>query len=256
MQNVKADTAKTYLTQQMNIHSGKVWSSKLDKLIWISGDNKPNSIGERIRQRLLSLDYQVKSFFGDIRRDIEHIANVPFESPHALIMCHGVTHLDWFEDVPNDKINEIIDVNVKGTIHLAQSFVQHTIKTAWRKRIIIIGSMAHRSVLNGSAVYCASKAAVAMLTRCLAWELAPKGFDIFCVHPSNVLGTPMTEDTIAGLERYRQMSRKEAEAYWNDNPIRSNILSADDIADVIEFLLSPAAEWLSGSQIELAGGQR
>lgn len=175
---------------------------------------------------------------------------------NTLILCHGVTHLDWFEVCPFEKMKEIVDVNLFGTANMIQRFVCNTLSNEERKKIIVIGSMAHKSVLNGSAIYCATKAGVAMLTKCIAWELAPKAFDVYCIHPSNTYGTPMTEETILGLMRYRQMSREHAEAYWNDSPIRNRILDTCDISQLILFLLGSHSEYLSGCQLELAGGQR
>jgi NAD(P)-dependent dehydrogenase (short-subunit alcohol dehydrogenase family) len=139
---------------------------------------------------------------------------------------------------------------------LTQRFVKATLDRPWRKRIIMIGSMAHKAVLNGSVAYCASKAAVAHMARCLAWELAPKGFDVFVIHPSNTLETPMSHETIEGLMRYRGLQREDAEAYWNDTMIRSTSLTKDHIVETIRYLLSEKAEYLAGAQIDLAGGQR
>jgi acetoacetyl-CoA reductase/3-oxoacyl-[acyl-carrier protein] reductase len=171
-------------------------------------------------------------------------------------MCHGVSHLDWMEDAPFEKVKEIFDVNLFGVYNVAQAFVRDTLHNAMRKRIIIIGSMAHRAVLNGSAAYCASKAGVAHLARCLAWELAPKGYDVYTIHPSNTLGTPMSHDTIQGLERYRALSHDDALSYWNDSKIRKRSLTVDEIADLVYFLLYSQTGYLSGAQLELGGGQR
>ena len=253
--STKASISGDYLAQQKLLHEHKVWPSS-PWSIFMTGDLRPRSIGEAIRLDLEENGQIVRSYQDDIR----HWHKFPVFSRsgywHALIMCHGVMRLDWFEDIQVEKLSEIIDVNVTGTAAMAQRFVQGTLTLPWRKRIIIIGSMAYKSVLNGSAIYCASKAAVAMLTRCLAWELAPKGFDVFCIHPSNVEETPMSGETMAGLMRYRGMTGGQAESYWKDSVLRSTQLTKDHIVDTVNYLLSPKSEFLSGSQIELAGGQR
>jgi NAD(P)-dependent dehydrogenase (short-subunit alcohol dehydrogenase family) len=171
-------------------------------------------------------------------------------------MSHGANHLDWVEDAPIDKNNNTIDVNLKGSINLAQRFVRGTIDRPYKKTIIAIGSMAYRSVLNGSAAYCASKAGLAMFMRCLAWELAPKGFGVYTIHPSNTLGAPMSEETIVGLMRYRGLSREEARDYWGASLPKKQWLTPENISDMVNFILSGKAEYLSGSNIELPGGQR
>jgi NAD(P)-dependent dehydrogenase (short-subunit alcohol dehydrogenase family) len=252
--NIKAHASSNYLRQLLDLHGHKKWNPSDIRAI-IVGATKNNSIGQAIAKRLAASKICSRIWGTDF--DVRDDQNLPsFQNRNVLILSHGVTYLDWFEDLPYEKMKAILDVNLYGTARTIQTFVKANIYANERKRIIIIGSMAHRCVLNGSAVYCASKAGVAMLGRCLAWELTPKGFDVFMIHPSNTEGTPMSEETIEGLMRYRFLARKEAEAYWNDSPIRSHILQTDEIAELVMDLLKPHTTYLSGCQIELAGGQR
>jgi len=176
----------------------------------------------------------------------------------TLILSHGVTELDWYEDVKFSTMQNIFNINLLGTAWAIKCFVNFTLARPYRKKIVVIGSMAYKNVLNASAVYCASKAGVSHLVRCLGWELTPKAFDIFCVHPSNVEGTPMTDHTIEEIMKYRNLtSIEEAEDYWGSINLMPRWLNADDIADVVRWLVTDhAASYLSGQQIDLAGGQR
>lgn len=174
----------------------------------------------------------------------------------ALILANSTNWLDWVENFPARKAEKIIADTLLESILSSQEFVSRTLGTPYRKKIIFIGSMAYRNVLNGSSVYCAAKAGIAQYARCLAWELAPKGYDVFCVHPSNTLETPMTEATIEGLMAYRKIDRKEAEAYWAASLPRESFLTKKEIAETVLHLLSPSAVYMSGCQIELGGGQR
>src|SRR5580765_4398278 len=175
--SVKSEISAAYTADQLALHGGK--PIKLPPRALITGAHKAGSIGEAIYFDLKKADAQVFSFEGDVRN-----ARLGCDDYDTLIMCHGVSHLDWFEEAPEDKVKEIIDVNLFGTYRMAAQFVRLTLDSEVRKRIIIIGSMAHRMVLNGSAAYCASKAGLAMLVRCMSWELAPKGYDVYCIHPS------------------------------------------------------------------------
>ena len=175
----------------------------------------------------------------------------------VLVLSHGYTALDWIENMNPREIEEIVSVNLTGTILAVQAFVQATLDKPFRKRIIVIGSMAYRAVLNASAAYCAAKAGVAHFVRCMGWELTPKGFDIFAVHPSNTENTPMTEKTIRELARFRQLDIEDARAYWASTNLMPRWLSAGDIAEVCHWLATTeAAAWLSGQQIDLPGGVR
>ncbi len=256
--NIKATVAANYLDTLRDAHGHKEWKTA-DLRVVLTGAMKPGSIGEQIGSTLQKSG-RVTEMWG-ASFDVRHIGvpaylSRPFDEFNTLILCHGVTHLDWFENCPWDKMEEMIEVNLLGTARVIQAFVRDTLNSEERKRIIVIGSMAHRQVLNGSAIYCASKAGLAMLCRCLAWELAPKGFDVFCIHPSNTEGTPMTKDTVEGLMRYRGLSKEGAEAYWNDSPLREKMLQTDDISALVMFLLGEHGAYLAGAQLELAGGQR
>jgi NAD(P)-dependent dehydrogenase (short-subunit alcohol dehydrogenase family) len=260
--SAKSASAGRYAAWQKSKHGAKQWAPPINAII--TGDVRLDSIGERIRQTIVANGGVVRSYANDLRDPVE-LGNFNFsgsDQVNTLIMCHGVTYLEWFEEASISKLIEVIDVNLTGSLRMAQSFVGNTIDLPHRKKIISIGSMAYKAVLNGSAAYCASKAGLAQLMKCLAWELAPKGFDVFSIHPSNVEGAPMSEETILGLMRYRGLTREEAEAYWNDNPIRfkpdgsPRSLTTDEIAGVVMMCLSEAGTYLSGSNIELAGGQR
>jgi len=253
---IKSNVSNDYLSQQHILHRDKQWNHK-DLRVIVTGASKEDSIGREIGDTLQKsgLATLIRGYGGNVTNAIDPAMH-PFKDYNTLVCSHGVTWLDWFEDIPTHRLREIIDVNLTGTALIAQKFVTDTLTTKERKRIILIGSMAHRAVLNASAIYCASKAGQAMLGRCLAWELAPKGYDVFVIHPSNTEGTPMSAETIKGLERYRGISYDCAMKYWNDSPLRSSMLQTDDIAAIVMFLLGPHAAYLSGCQIELSGGQR
>lgn len=249
---IKSEISSSYLSMMKSKHGSKPYPQTIKALV--TGWRNEHSIGRAIYDRVKRLWGHCATFDGDVREwrlsDNENIASF-----NTLIMCHGVMHLDWLEDVAYFKMEEIIAVNLTGSISLMQKFVQATLDAPHRKKIISIGSMAYKSVLNGSAVYCASKAGLAHFMRCAAWELAPKGYDVFSIHPSNTADTPMEAQTISGLERYRHMTTEQAVAYWKDSSIRP-MLMKDDICDLVEFLLRDRSGQLSGSDFHLAGGQR
>ena len=175
----------------------------------------------------------------------------------VLVMSHGLTGMEWFEKMDHTLAARIMEVNLLGSFYMAQAFVRATLGTQYRKTIVSIGSMAHNHVLNASSAYCASKAGLAHLIRCLGWELTAKGYNVVSVHPSNTDGTPMTMDTIKGIAMYREISLKEAAQYWASINLMDRWLLPDDIGEVVKWLCTTeSAAYLSGSQIELPGGQR
>lgn len=228
----------------------------------VTGAENPGSIGDAIVDMLTGIYAGVQSppkkslDVTDAEKVCDYFNGVLSPTFDSLICCHGVNKMAWFEDFTSEEMDEIIKVNLLGSMYMACAFVNVTKELPWRKQIVFIGSMAYNHVLNASAPYCASKAGLAMLTRCLAWELAPKGFDVYCVHPSNTEGAPMTEATIKGIMEYRNLTRREAEAYWGAVLPRERWLQPNDIAGIVRTLLTEESGYLSGSNLELAGGQR
>lgn len=223
--------------------------------VLITGAKKSGSIGEEIALEILANEGHVDKFDGDVRSFLDRERYLQ-DDYSALVCSHGRMWLDWIGEVPPGKIEEVISTNLTGTLELVNDFVAHTLNLPWRKQIVLIGSMAHRKVLNGSVAYCASKAGLAMAVQALAWELAPKGFDVFGIHPGNTSATPMAEETVSQLMRFRGLTRAKAEEYWATGLPRERWLSSQDISKLVKALVFGEHTYLSGANLELAGGQR
>lgn len=228
----------------------------LPQTVFVTGCDNEGGIGKAIASSLMAKGHFVRESTKedlDVRDDT---SSEYLEDCSALVCAHGVTWLDWIEDAPAEKIREIVDVNLTGSILFTQAFIQANFHTPHKKYIISIGSMAAFNVLNASAAYCASKAGLAHYLKCIAWELAPKGFLVFGVHPSNTIDTPMQEETIQGIMRYRGIGRQAAQDYWASILPMQQWLTKKDIANLVVRLLSGELDYLSGSNIQMAGGQR
>ena len=66
----------------------------------------------------------------------------------------------------------------------------------------------------------------------------------------------MTRKTIEGLMRYRHLTLEQATAYWGAVLPKDHWLQPEEIADTVYHLISGKADYQSGANIELAGGQR
>ena len=230
--------------------------SPLDRRCVVLGTAYGN-IGQQIAYTLQHrMGYSVKTYTETevLASEVSSIPNI--SKTDTIVFNNGETHLDWMEDQPEEKIVSVIQNTLTETIIGTGQFVQATKDLNCKKNIVFVGSMAYKSVLNGSAPYCAAKAGLAMFARCMAWELAPKNYNVFIVHPSNVEDSPMSDKTIQDLARYRGISLQEAEAYWSASLPREDWLQKEDIANMVARLVSGEMGYASGSQIELAGGQR
>ncbi|EDM80145.1 short chain dehydrogenase [Plesiocystis pacifica SIR-1] len=136
------------------------------------------------------------------------------------------------------------DVNVKGYFRMVKACVPE-MQTRGGGRIINIASVAGRRVQPGMGVYCVSKAAVCMLTQVLAVELADAKINVNALTPGFV-------------------KTKFSSAIWGNEAIGKAVLKSipqhrmaqpEEIANLIQFLASDASSFVTGSIIDIDGGQ-
>lgn len=256
--SLKEEVSNGYLMQWRLRTAG--WSRPNDRKVLILGGREEN-IGGAIA-KWLSLCGDDVTMMDKDELDLTDGAKVNrFFYDHTpvhdtLIINAGETHLDWFGDQPWPKIRKVVENTLVGPMLAANAWVEESLHAPFIKYLVFIGSMAYKNVLNGSAPYCAAKAGIAHLVECLGYELTPKGYRVFGVHPSNTQDGPMTEATIEGLMRYRNLTREEAETYWNTGLLMPRNLHRVDIAETVGWLTSGKADFMSGTNIELKGGQR
>ncbi|MBA3945283.1 MAG: SDR family oxidoreductase [Herpetosiphonaceae bacterium] len=137
--------------------------------------------------------------------------------------------------------DKVLDVNVKGYYRLAQLVTPHMIERSGGS-IINIASIAGINPGPGMGVYSVSKAAVLMLTRALATELAPSGVRVNAIAP----GVIKTKFSTALWTNERMVKHIEARARRLGEP--------DDVSGAALFLASDAAAYISGTTITIDGG--
>lgn len=247
----------TYLEDQKANHGGKTLPDNRRALVL---GVRPTNIGAGITKELQEADFEVyprdlPDFDASMGKGHQYFykGNLDIDT---LVVCCGRTHMAWIEDIRDDHVYDVMQDALMAPIVSTAEFVKATIDKSYKKHIVLIGSMAYKNVLNASSVYCAAKAGLAHFARCMGWELTPKGYDVFCVNPSNTEGTPMTEQTIEYIMEYRHLSRRAAEEYWGSVNLKDHWLSPREIGRVVKWLVSGEADHLSGSMIDLAGGQR
>ncbi|MCJ7520793.1 MAG: SDR family oxidoreductase [Dehalococcoidia bacterium] len=150
-------------------------------------------------------------------------------------------------DMQEEEFDRTFDVNLKGVMLCSQAAARHMIERKSGKIVNLGSSFSSRaSVCNlsgGGADYCASKAAVQALTRSLAMELGPHGINVNAVAPG-IVETPMHD----GLWEM-------AEIYYQNSVPLGRLAAPDDIADVVVFLVTDAARYITGQTIHVNGGQ-
>lgn len=141
-----------------------------------------------------------------------------------LVANAGVGAYGPFLDLPDDQLEEMIDVNVKGLIYSVRAALPHLVKSD-AADIVTVASEAGRRGLPLEAVYCASKFAQVGLTRALDHELREEG-----VRCTNVCPGGVATDFAMGRGRTPDM------------PALAGMMRPDDVAEVVMFVLTRPRE--------------
>jgi 3-oxoacyl-[acyl-carrier protein] reductase len=137
-----------------------------------------------------------------------------------LVANAGVGAYGPFLDLAPDHLEEMIDVNVKGTLYAVRAALPHLLASG-EADLVTIASEAGRRGLPLEAVYCASKFAQVGFTRALDHELRERG-----VRCTNVCPGGVATDFAMGRGRTQDM------------PELQGMMSAEDVAEVVVFVLS------------------
>jgi NAD(P)-dependent dehydrogenase (short-subunit alcohol dehydrogenase family) len=161
----------------------------------------------------------------DVRRadDLEALAAETaerFGGIDILVANAGVGAYGPFLDLPPDQLEEMIDVNVKGTLYAVRAALPHLLKSE-AADIVTLASEAGRRGLPLEAVYCASKFAQVGFTRALDHELREHG-----VRCSNVCPGGVATDFAMGRGRTPDM------------PALEGMMTPENVAEVVLFVIT------------------
>ena len=164
-----------------------------------------------------------------------------FGTVHVLVNNAGVAH-DGVLALQTDKaVDQMIDINLKGTIALTRACVREMLINHWG-RIVTITSIVGKSGFRGLSVYSMTKAGLDGFTRSLARELGDRGITVNSVAPG-FLETEMTHGLTP--DQKQQIVRRTP---------AGRLGRSEDVAGIVKFLCSDAAEFITGQTIIVDGG--
>jgi 3-oxoacyl-[acyl-carrier protein] reductase len=162
----------------------------------------------------------------------------------VLINNAGVATGAKVEELSEDIWDKNFDINMKGTFLMCQAVIP-AMKRQKSGRIINAASFAAIVPSIGSAAYSASKAGVAHFTRVLAGELGPWDITVNSYAPG-MIPTEMNHFAEAAPERQEMLLNTLSLRRWGD---------PKDVANLLCFLASDKASYITGSLIDVSGGK-
>lgn len=176
----------------------------------------------------------------DIRRLFQETIN-KFGQLDILVNNAGIAKAAPIAEVTEEDFDAVYAVNVRGVLFALQEAARHIKDNG---RIVIVSSTTSVYPSPGLAVYGSSKAAVKLFTEILAQEVGERGITVNTVLPG---------PTTPGMFDKRSIEEKEAAA--KSSPF-GRIGRAEDIADVVAFLVSEESRWITGQHIVANGGAK
>jgi NAD(P)-dependent dehydrogenase (short-subunit alcohol dehydrogenase family) len=149
------------------------------------------------------------------------------------------------EDVTEADFDLTMAVNVKGLFFASQAAGRAMIRAGTGGRIVNLSSQAGFAALPTESVYCASKAAVSHLTRCLAVEWGRHGITVNAVAPT-FIHTDGTAEALSDPAFEADVLERIAGLHRIGEPM--------DVAGAVVFLASPAASLITGTTVMVDGG--
>lgn len=166
-----------------------------------------------------------------------------FGAPDIFVANAGLYPVSPFLEMGEDEWDRVLDTNLKGAFLSCQAVARAMIAAGKHGRIITMSSGAANHAIWGWSHYCASKAAVVMLTRAMALELGEHGIRANAVLPGYI---DVAEGGAHLSEAYKAGARAAAPLGRPGAP--------EDIANAVLLLASPLADFVSGASLSVDGG--
>ncbi|MFC3957801.1 SDR family NAD(P)-dependent oxidoreductase [Halovivax cerinus] len=164
-----------------------------------------------------------------------------FGDVDILVNNAGGEFVAPFEDISQNGWETILDLNLTSVVHCSQ-LAGAVMRESDGGVIVNLSSVNGQHAAPGESHYGAAKAAIIRLTETLAAEWAGDGVRVNCVAPG-LVQTPGVAETL-GVQSDDMPAREETDR---------RIGHAEEIADIVQFLVSPAASFVTGETITAKG---
>lgn len=164
---------------------------------------------------------------------------------NGLVHCAGITSTLPVKSISTERLQNAFESNVFGAFALTKWFTKKSVIHENGGSIVFIASVMGIVGEVGKSLYSMTKGAIISGSKSMALELAPRNIRVNCISPGVVL-TPMVENGVYANDE--QLFQKVKDLH----PLGLGI--PEDIGHTVNFLLSDASRWITGSNLVVDGG--
>ena len=165
----------------------------------------------------------------------------------VLVNAAGILKSGSIENATLEDWDETMNINLRSVFAMMRKSVSFLEKV--KGNVVNVSSVTGQRAFPGVLAYCVSKAATDQLTRCAALELAPKGIRVNAVNPGVV---------VTNIHRRGGMEEEKYETFLEHSKTThplGRVGQPREVADLIYFLASEKAAWITGATYEIDGGR-
>jgi 3-oxoacyl-[acyl-carrier protein] reductase len=237
---------KTVLITGASRGIGKAILESFNNNFFIVGTGTSESSVQSILENINSMNIEGDSFKLDLNdrgsiKELTSLLDSKEIHPDILINNAGITRDNIMLRMQEDEWDNVIDVHLNGQYLLIKSFIKKMVKNRWG-RIINISSTSAALGNKGQANYAAAKAGIEAMSRSLARELGSRNINVNCVAPG-FIETDMTKEISEGNEDF----------LTSQIPL-GRLGKPNEIAEVVNFLVSDQANYITGQTLHVNGG--
>src|SRR5260221_11071397 len=202
----------------------------------------------RTGQEIANLGRTVTQIGGDlsIPGQAEEVFNVALAAHPRIDLLVNNAGRSWgveTDAISPDRTNELLELNLNSVLWLSRRFIMHAKERGDGGSIVQVSSTAGITGFQRRAVYCASKFGVIGLTKVLALDHARDNIRVNAILP-HVVETDM----------FRSVATPQDAANWKSGIPMGRFAQVEDVSNLVMFLCSPAASYLTGGLYPLHGG--